>query len=114
MKFWHKVICLVSRQHPPSASHKLRMILTGEPPCNAAEELVKRIAGNRLELPLEWLEKQVCHELYVEELRLTSYTSDIGLCGRELFRKEVSLMLAKIRPEFGYICEAGCATPPTK
>jgi hypothetical protein len=106
MKPWHKIISFVSRQRSP-----LQMKLTGEPPCNAAEMMVKKIAGERLELPLEWLEKQLCHELYAEELRLTSYTADIGLCGRELFRKEASLMLAKIRPEFGYICKARPATP---
>jgi hypothetical protein len=79
--------------------------LTGKPSANTAEEMVKKIAGKRLELPLAWLEKKVCHELYVEELRLTRYAADIGLCGRELFHKEASILLAGIRPEFGYICK---------
>jgi hypothetical protein len=103
--FWRKITCLVPRQRSPG--RRLQMKLTGEPPSNSAERLVKKIAGNRRELPLEWLEKQVCHELHVEELRLTWYTTDIGIYGRDLFRKEASLMLAKIRPEFGYICQAG-------
>jgi hypothetical protein len=109
--FWRKITCLVPRQRSPS--HQLQMKLTGEPPSNSAERLVKKIAGNRRELPLEWLEKQVCHELHVEELRLTWYTADIGICGRDLFRQEASLILAKIRPEFGYICQAS-KTPNKK
>jgi hypothetical protein len=99
--FWRKITCLVPRQR--SSRRHLRIKLTGEPPSNSAERLVRKIAGDRRELPLEWLEKRVCHELHAEELRLTWYTADIGICGRDLFHKEASLMIAKIRPEFGYI-----------
>lgn len=110
MKFWNKIIYLVSRQHSPSLSRQLQMKLTGEPPHNAAEKLVKSVAGNRLELPLEWLEERVCHALYTEELRLSYYTADVGLWGRDLFRREARIILAEIRPEFGYVCEVGKTT----
>jgi hypothetical protein len=110
--FWRKIACFMPRQS--SSGRRALMKLTGEPPSNSTERLVKKVAGNRLELPLEWLEKQLCHELYVEELRLTWYTADIGLCNRELFQKEARLILDKIRPEFGYICESDSTVKYTK
>jgi hypothetical protein len=103
VKFWQKITCLVSGQR---SSVCLQMRLTGEPPCNAAEELVKKLSGSRLELPVDWLEKRIAHELYAEELRLTRHTAEIGLHGRAFFRKEAGVILAKIRPEFGRIREA--------
>jgi hypothetical protein len=105
MLFWDKIICLVSGRRSPRCSFQMK--LTGKPPCNAAEKMVKKIAGDRLELPLEWLEKRICHELYVEELRQTWYTTDIGLCGRELFHEQAGNILGEITPGFGSICEAG-------
>jgi hypothetical protein len=101
---WQYISRLITARCHHSRSFRLK--LTGEPPSNAAEKLIGKIAGNRREMPLEWLEKRVCHELYAEELRLTRYTADIGLCGRDLFHKEAGAILAGIRPEFGYICEA--------
>jgi hypothetical protein len=106
---WEKITCLVSGQL--SSGRQPRLKLTGEPPSNDAEELVKKIAGDRKELPLEWLETKVCHELYAKELRLTRYTADIGICGREHFRREAKLILARIHREFGFIDESGGANP---
>jgi hypothetical protein len=103
MTFWRKTDHIAPGQC--KSGRRILMKLTGKPPANTAEDMVKRIAKNRMEMPLEWLEKRVCHELYAEELRLTHFTSDIGLCGREFFRDEASLLLASIRPEFGFICE---------
>jgi hypothetical protein len=104
MRFWDKIFCLVSKRR--STVCQFQMKLTGKPPSNGAEKMVKKIASGRLELPLDWLEKQICHELFIEELHLTWYTTDIGLCGRELFRDEASKILQEITPEFGYICKA--------
>ena len=81
------------------------MKLTGVPPSNDAEKLIKKVTGDRMEVTLEWLEKQVCHALYSEELRLTRYTADIGLCGRESFHDEANLVISKITPGFAHIFE---------
>jgi hypothetical protein len=107
MFFWDKLICLVSGRR--STRCRLRMKLTGQPPSNAAEKMVKKIAGDRLEIPLEWLERRICHELYVEELHSTWYTTDIGLCGREVFHEQAGHILGEITPGFGSILEAGHA-----
>jgi hypothetical protein len=103
MLLWDKIVCLVSGRRSP----RCRLLrLTGRSPSNAAEKMVKKIAGDRLELPLEWLEKRICHELYVEELRSTWYTTDIGLCGREVFREQAGNILGEVTPGFGSILEA--------
>jgi hypothetical protein len=103
--FWGKIICLVSGRR--STGCRLQVKLTGQPPSNAAENMVKKIAGDRLEMPLQWLERRICHELYVEELRSTWYTTDIGLCGREVFHEQAGHILSEITSGFGYILETG-------
>lgn len=107
MKFWNKNTKLDSKQRCSAPECQFLMKLTGEPPCNAVEELVKKIAGNRPELPLPWLRQQLCHALYAEELRRGGYVVDVGLVGPALFCEEAASILARIRPEFGYIREAG-------
>jgi hypothetical protein len=104
MALWQNFTRLIPGRR--SSARRWQMKLTGQPPANPAEKLVQIIAGDRLELPLEWLRKKVCHELYVEELRLTRYMADIGLGGRDLFRREAGAVLSGVRPEFGSICEA--------
>jgi hypothetical protein len=101
MLFWDKLTCLVSGWRSTGGRSRLR--LTGKQPSNAAETMVKKIAGDRRELPLAWLEKRICHELYVEELRSTWFTTDIGLCGREIFHEQAGRILDEITPRFGAI-----------
>jgi hypothetical protein len=108
MHFWDNMVRLVSGRRSPG--HRLHMKLTGKPPSNAAEDMVKKIAGNRRELPLDWLKHRICHELYVDELHQTWYMTDIGLCGRELFHEEAGKILEEITPEFGYVQETGRIT----
>ncbi|MBI4333957.1 MAG: hypothetical protein HY673_22065 [Chloroflexi bacterium] len=108
MKLWNRSTKFDSKQDCPE--RQALMKLTGEPPCSAVEEMVKKIARNRPELPLPWLEKQVCHALYAEELRRGGYVVDVGLVGPDLFSQDAARLLEEIRPEFGYVCQAGGAT----
>lgn len=112
MKRYTRLICRLLPRHNVCAKCNLCVRLTGESPCNASEDLIKRIAGEHSLLPLHWVEKQINEELYRTALRKGGWVADIGTWGPNLFGKEASRMLKGMRPEFGYFkkrdeCQAG-------
>ncbi len=109
MKIWTKINCLFSNGRSACTGCSYVFVVTGAAPANPAEELVHRIAGARTELPLDWLEKEVRHELYTRELREGSHVLDIGLLGPELFCQDAARLLSQVRPQFGHIREAAAS-----
>ncbi len=102
MKFWKRFKSLIVRQHDPCPRCHVCLQLTGKPPENHSEHLVKKIVGERKSVALHWLEEKVSDTLYHEELTLGAGTLDIGVWGPALFAREAARILAEIRPEFAY------------
>jgi len=100
MNFWKRFKSLILRQHDPCPRCHVYLKLTGKPPENHSEWLVKKLMGVHKLVPLHWLEEQVSDTLYHEELRLGAGTLDIGVWGPTLFAREAARILADIRPEF--------------
>ena len=107
MRLWRRLISSIFQGHSPCPECHVRLQLTGAPPGNCLEGLIKQIAGDRRLAPIHWLEEQICDTLYCAELRKGAWALDIGLWGPALFRKEASRILAGVRPEFGRFVREG-------
>ncbi|MBI2907302.1 MAG: hypothetical protein HYX92_06565 [Chloroflexi bacterium] len=105
MKQCKDLVCFLFGGHVPCPGCRVCVQLTGRPPCNPSEELVKRIAGDRGSAPLHWLEERIGEELYRTALCKGAWAADIGVWGPELFHGETSLILEAMRPEFGCLTE---------
>lgn len=81
--------------------------LTGEQPANRAEEAVKKIVGERQSVSLRWLEEQLSHALFREELGHNAWAIDIGILDPACFGPEVARILSDIRPQFARIAKEG-------
>ena len=103
MKLRGWLISLLFRHDDPSPRCQVRLQLTGEPPGNPSECLIKEIVGESKSVSLEWLGGKVSDTLYHEELRLGAGTLDIGVWGPALFASEADRILAEMRPQFAYL-----------
>ncbi|MBI2852004.1 MAG: hypothetical protein HYX84_02710 [Chloroflexi bacterium] len=81
--------------------------LTGEQPANRAEEIVKRIVGNRQVVSLHWLEEQLSQALYRDELGHNAWAVDIGIWGASCFGPEVARLMTELRPQFAVLIKEG-------
>ena len=87
--------------------------MTGESPANSAEDLIKRVIGERQSVSLRWLEEQIGQALYREELGHDAWVLDIGTVEPASLAPEVARILGEIRPEFASLVTAEQALPIT-
>lgn len=103
MKLWKRFSSLLVKHHDPCPRCHVRLQLTGKPPENHSECLVKKIVGERKSVPFHWLEEQVSDTLYRAELSRGAWVLDIGVWGPTLFVIEATRTLAEICPEFAFL-----------
>ncbi len=100
MKLWKQFKSILVEHHDPCQTGDVCLEFTGELPENPSEYLVKKIVGEHRSVRLHWLEEQVSHTLYREEISHNAWALDIGIWGPAFFGPEVARVLAEIRPEF--------------
>ncbi len=101
MSKWRRFLTQLSGGRASWTISDAQVCFTGRLPSNKAEQLINKLAGERSSVPLSWLQRRICEELYQQDLRQGGWVTDLGILGPEGFAREAAEMLAAMRPEFG-------------